>query len=381
MSEFQLTLIQLFIICGILQGLVFSILLLFRKTNGRANAMLALFLFSVSFTLFISLVLDFGWYNTYPWLHWLPFSLTFCLGPSFYFYIRFLSMPDYRFRRVDFWHFVPILFNYFHSIYHLILGRTNPYPKLHNFTEALETYGILTMALYFLLAMRLIKKYEISILDNVSNLDHITLKWLKEFIIVVFASLSIVLVFILLDFSLLIDFRREYYSTYFFKYDVPLKSINVISLYWLGIRGYFQQSVIRSYVGKKDFRKTHASINQEKIEDAHIELLIQLMEKEKLYLIPSLNLRMLEEKIGLSAREISRTLNLGLEKNFYYFVNGYRVKEAQKKLSDPCNNHLTVLGIAFDSGFSSKATFNRIFKELTGESPSQYRKKSQQTKR
>lgn len=375
MPAFQINIIQVFIICGILQGLIFCVLFLFRKTNIRANAMLALFLFSVSFTLFISLVLDFQWYNSYPWLHWLPFSLTFWLGPSFYFYIRFISRPDYRFRKIDFWHFAPVVFNYFHSIYHLILGRTDPYPKLHNFTEALETYGILSMVIYFVLALRLIQKYELSILDNVSNLDQITLKWLKEFIVVVFASLFFVLAFILIDFSLLIDFRKEYSSTYFFKYDDLIKSINVVSLYWLGIRGYFQQSILRPYPKGKNFGKMIPSMDQEKISDAHVELLIQSMKKEKLYLIPSLNLSTLEEKINLPAREISRTLNIGLGKNFYYFVNEYRIKEAQQRLADPQYDHLTVLGVAFDSGFNSKATFNRIFKELTGESPSQYRKK------
>ncbi len=377
MPEFQLNLIQLFISFGILQGLVFCILLIFRRTNFRANLMLTLFLVSVSFTLFTSLILDFGWYNTHPWLHWLPFSLTFWLGPSLYFYVRFLAMPEYRFRKIDFLHFVPVIFNYFHSIYHLILGRAVPYPKLHNFTEALETYGILAMAVYFVFALRLIRKYERSILNTTSNLQHITLKWLKEFIVVVFASLFLILAFIMLDFSLLIDFRKEYSSTLFFKYDELLKSINVVSLYWLGIRGYFQQSILPIRSVEKDFGKTKTSTQQEKVSEVHIHLLLESMEKEKLYLDPSLNLRMLEEKIDLPARDISRTLNIGLEKNFYYFVNEYRVKEARERLSDPRFNHLSVLGIAFDAGFSSKATFNRMFKELTGVSPSYYRKTSQ----
>ncbi len=373
MPSFQINFIQIFIVCGILQGLVYCVLLLFRKANFRANLMLALFLFSVSFTLFTSLILDFGWYNTYPWLHWLPFSLTFALGPSLFFYVRFLSMPEYRFRSVDFWHFVPIVFNYFHSVYHLVLGRSNPYPQLHNFTEALETYGILTMAFYFLFAIRSIKKYEILILDRVSNLEHFTLRWLKEFIMVVFASLILIVVFIVLDFSLLIDFRREYSGTYFFEFDGLLKSINVVCLYWLGIRGYFQQPIARSYTAGKGL-KDHFPVLQKEVSKTNIGLLIRAMEDEKLYLIPSLSLSMLEERIGLPAREISRTLNLGLQKNFYYFVNEYRVKEAKNRLSDPQYDHLTVLGIGFDSGFSSKATFNRIFKELTGESPSQFRK-------
>ncbi len=378
MEEFKINFVQLIVICGIIQGVIFTILLPFRKTNFRANCMLALFLFSVSFTLFTSLVLDFGLYDKFPELHWLPMSLTFWLGPSLYFYILFLTKPNYHFKKLDLLHFAPIIFNYFHSIYHLVLGRANPYPLLHNFTEAMETYGILSIIIYFLLILRIVKKYQNSIFDKVSNLEFVTLKWIRELILVVFISLAIVWIFIFIDFRVLIDYRLEYYDTVFFQYDNALKLINVISLYWLGIRGYFQMSIYPFESSKNGLKPEVIPTETEKVQPGNIDLLLQAMKKDKLYLNPTLSLRMLEEKINLPARDISRTLNLGLQKNFYYFVNEYRVEEAKRRLSMPEYDHLSVLGIAFDSGFNSKATFNRIFKEIIGESPSQFRKKIQE---
>ena len=104
--------------------------------------------------------------------------------------------------------------------------------------------------------------------------------------------------------------------------------------------------------------------------------LIGSMEGEKLYQDSSLNLRSLSAQTQLSEREISNALNHYLGKNFYTFVNEYRVEEAKERLSDINNNHLSIISIAYDSGFNSKATFNRIFKSLTGNPPNFYRPKA-----
>jgi AraC-like DNA-binding protein len=66
-------------------------------------------------------------------------------------------------------------------------------------------------------------------------------------------------------------------------------------------------------------------------------------------------------------------LNERLKKSFYDFVNGYRVEEARRILRDPRRGDQKILTIAFDSGFASKAAFNRVFKRHTGMTPSEYK--------
>ena len=68
-------------------------------------------------------------------------------------------------------------------------------------------------------------------------------------------------------------------------------------------------------------------------------------------------------------------LNMKLDKNFFDYINAFRVKEVQSKMFNSDFNHYSLLGIAFSSGFNSKASFNRIFKDMTGETPSAYKKK------
>ena len=65
-------------------------------------------------------------------------------------------------------------------------------------------------------------------------------------------------------------------------------------------------------------------------------------------------------------------VNKKVGKNFYDFVNQYRLEEFKRLLSDPKNRNLTLLSLAIDCGFNSKSSFNRHFKKVTGQTPSQY---------
>jgi putative ABC transport system permease protein len=93
----------------------------------------------------------------------------------------------------------------------------------------------------------------------------------------------------------------------------------------------------------------------------------------RLYEDAELTLATLAAKLKIHPHDLSRIINTGLEKNFNDFINEFRVREIGRKLRDPANDHLTLLGIAYDSGFNSKTTFNRVFKEMTGKTPLEYK--------
>jgi AraC-like DNA-binding protein len=101
--------------------------------------------------------------------------------------------------------------------------------------------------------------------------------------------------------------------------------------------------------------------------------LISVMQQEKLYRDGDLNLPQLAGKMEVSVHEVSWVLNKGYNKNFYQFVNHYRVEAAKELLHKEEYNHLSILGIAFEAGFNSKTTFNTAFKKITGMSPREYR--------
>ncbi|MEM6785171.1 MAG: helix-turn-helix transcriptional regulator [Bacteroidota bacterium] len=91
------------------------------------------------------------------------------------------------------------------------------------------------------------------------------------------------------------------------------------------------------------------------------------------YLDPTLSLGTLADALRLSEKELSLVLNEGLGLGYTEYVNGLRVAEAQRGLADPDQAEASVLQIALDAGFASKATFNRAFKQVAGCTPTQYR--------
>ena len=98
------------------------------------------------------------------------------------------------------------------------------------------------------------------------------------------------------------------------------------------------------------------------------------MQKEKLYLHETLSLRTLANRLQLDPNLVSYVLNNIFHKSFYDYVNEFRIEEVKRKIDDPAYSHFKIVEIAYECGFNSKATFNRVFKKLTGKSPSEYKK-------
>ena len=104
-----------------------------------------------------------------------------------------------------------------------------------------------------------------------------------------------------------------------------------------------------------------------------IQKLNAAIESSKLYRNPKLSLSDLSKSVAISERVISDAINQQLGKNFFQFINGYRIEEIKERLKDPANKHLKILSLAYDAGFNSKASFNRVFKSYTGQTPKDYK--------
>jgi AraC-like DNA-binding protein len=103
------------------------------------------------------------------------------------------------------------------------------------------------------------------------------------------------------------------------------------------------------------------------------------MESDALYLKPELSLNLLAQYTGIPSKTISAVLNQHLNTSFNEFVNEYRVRAFKQKLCTDAVKHLTIAGIAAECGFSSQATFQRSFKQLTGLSPSEFKLRTLQS--
>jgi len=102
--------------------------------------------------------------------------------------------------------------------------------------------------------------------------------------------------------------------------------------------------------------------------------IIDSMDKEKPYLKPDFTINIFAKDIDVSRSYISQVINEYFDMNFNVFINGYRIKEARRMLTDKANKNLTIVAIANAVGFASKSSFNNAFKKYTGVTPSFYLK-------
>ncbi len=128
----------------------------------------------------------------------------------------------------------------------------------------------------------------------------------------------------------------------------------------------------KTEIKAKKYERSVIEINKAK--ELSIKL-VELMESKKLYLKDSLKLDDIATTLGVPKHTVTQVLNEFMNINYYNFVNKYRLEEFQKRLKSDLNNEFTILAHAFDSGFQSKSSFNKAFKEHYNITPSQYREK------
>lgn len=114
---------------------------------------------------------------------------------------------------------------------------------------------------------------------------------------------------------------------------------------------------------------TNNSLLDQKELEYYSQALDKLVNKEKAFINPMLSLRQVAQQIGLHPNKLSWLLNEHIEKSFKEYINYFRLETFKIKALDPKNEHLTILGLAYESGFNSKTRFNALFKKAEGITP------------
>lgn len=219
-----------------------------------------------------------------------------------------------------------------------------------------------------------IYRYDRQLKNNYSYLTPFQLQWLKNF---VYIYLSIkVIAFIAwallsIDVASSIDEIRPFFNVIFVGMMVYLS--------YHGIRQYTlaqfyeydpaSRRLVRNYIRTQKYESSTMTNDDLKELQSEID---QVFQAEKLYLNPELKVHDLAAKLEVTAHKISQTLNSIAGLTFYDYVNKYRVDQLKKLLADPDQQQFTILGLGFDSGFNSKASMNRIFKQQVGMTPKAY---------
>ena len=306
-------------------------------------------------------------------------SLLMLHGPCMYLYVLCLVSDKNRIRLRDFLHLLPFLF---FNGYILIASFYPGIAEKLNLEELSQKYDppflflfflILTAIsgpVYFLLIMRLFRKLDINIFNNYSSSAGIDLGWLRK-LVLIFGIIWTILISVTVIHHVLNMFSVVFCT------DGLFLSLSMFVL----LIGYFglkqnvlfssEDLIIAESSGKTQFRYSGSRLTEEE-EKAYAGKLTAHMISSKSYLNPELSLPKLAEEVGISIHYLSQVINERFKLNFFDFINRYRVEAFKAKVKDPRFTNYSLLGIAFECGFNSKSAFNRVFKQNTGLTPSQY---------
>jgi putative ABC transport system permease protein len=246
-----------------------------------------------------------------------PFLLP-ALGPLLYFYVRQLTCPKRRFHRKDMLHFSPLLVGFWMPAWLVLMS----------------------VIIYLYLAHRLVEEFYRRLRPVLMDRPRFAFRRLDRTLLLLglFCGLSL--------------FGDPFYLT----------------LAFVGI-GMAVEAMLKPDSGVQlTMPKTDSSDARDKG-----RRLKEVVAANRLYEDAELTLATLAVKLKIPPHDLSRIINMGLEKNFSDFINEFRVRDIARKMEDPDYDRITLLGIAYESGFNSKTTFNRVFKEMTGKTPAEYK--------
>jgi AraC-like DNA-binding protein len=352
---------------GYFFGLLFAILLWIRgwQEEALSDKLLGWVLFLLAIDIqdytFGFAGINFLWEE----LNGFPRSLNLLFGPAVYFYLKSQINRQFRFNRTDLWHLTPwlvyFLFNlaiFFQGRYAVQAWQASTGYQIADWLETalfLCSYGF-----YFKKSLTLYQDYRKWTETQFSDMDSVSLIWYRNFLYLMIFSIAFKWTWFLIDVILNLDFYQDWWWN--------LATVAIIV--YVAVTGYRQRQVVQLSFSapvepvKRVIPDIDTAFWKQK--------LLDLMEAEKPHLEPELSLANLARKLKIAPTLLSLVINTAFEKNFNDFVNAYRVEDFKNRLENADVRHLTLLGVAFDCGFNSKATFNRAFKKHTGQSPSEY---------
>jgi AraC-like DNA-binding protein len=351
---------------GFSQSIFAAILIGTKKENSNADKILTAWLSLLGIE-FFTCAIDYRVFGK-PLLS----SSFLLINPAFYLYVKSLILRDFRLRWSQLFHLAPYIV--FETIAYIIYkpfslesffqsGYSHWYSYLFSFVTlvSLVHYNSASGVLIFRHRKKLFNEF-----SNIESNKKIT--WL--YFIVIFYNLYCLAVVITSTLTLFLGL--DFLLPHTLNYSALLLLVFILAFYGL------HQKTISLYT-EKEVRESHLSQSLNIPESRRIFIQTELVgyfKKEKPFLNPDLSMTMLAEHLKVPKHHLTEVMNADMGINFFQFVNKYRVESVKEMLSDP-KNHFSVEAIGYECGFSSKSSFFTVFKNLTGKTPSEYKKSMQ----
>lgn len=360
--------IDVILIMAAVQGFFLSFILLkIKKGNRFANRVLSVLLGVVS----LSIV---GYLAIFVFQEWpmraMAFldTLAYTYAPLIYLYFRVVISPPIKNAKVIGLLFLPALLHFFFSLYIVSLSET-----------ALEEYAAsgslkIGMAISFMvfigcstycivMSIRLLYKFREQA-ARVASFRY-NVNYFSIFLVALCVGYLISIVFAL----------HTFFGIQFFSFTGFYIGWMIVPFLVYGITYVIMCNPEALQIEYLPLQKNTSQISEDEMTSYH-NCLSQYMEVEQVYLNPKLTLQELALGIKISTNKLSKLINTRYACNFYDFVNQYRIEAFVEKLNNNEHETQTFMALAYDVGFNSKTTFNKMFKKIYGTTPRAYLKKS-----
>lgn len=348
---------------GFCQGLFAAILMFTKKNSSLPDKILSGWLVLLSAD-FLACGVNYEIFDR-PLL----ISSFLLFNPALYLYVSALTRSEFRLK----WHQLLHLFPFvFFSTYTYVIGE----PFLLDAFFAKDDYfvfrlvfaaaNIISWGVYNPLSLVLVHRYRIHLRNELSHIEkNQNLGWVLA--VAIFYVVYCILALLISVASFVAGFNPL--MPHIYNYSTLLAFVYVMSFY--GLR---QKAVSKRFLLKTLSVPYKNSTLTAELKDSIKNQIIRYFETEKAYLNPTLSMSVLAGALKIPKYQITEVLNTEIGRNFFQFVNHYRVEAVKQMLSDPKNKY-SIEAIGYDCGFASKSSFYTVFKSLTGETPVSYRSK------
>ena len=371
---------QYLFLTGIILSAFHSFVLFSKNDKRLSDYVLALWFCFSGISLFSFFLVYSDKHLIYPSLTVLGMPFPLLIGPLLLLYTKYQTTTN-SFKKSDLLHVFPfaIVFFFFVNIYFLpfesrseILRSGGRGYEMQGFIKLLAIY--ISGMVYIPWSAKKLLDYKKNINNQFSNTERINFNWLL-YLIIGMAIVWIIILFVQDD-----------------RFIFGAVSLFII---WMSYFGTKQVQIFRANSFPSEEEEPHSdiceennrdaetprysksSLNVENILEIHAALIKVLNEKQP-YLNPELKLTDLAVLLGVHPNHLSQVINSQCGKSFYDLINERRIQEFIFRLKQKESKQYTLVALAFDCGFNSKASFNRNFKKYTQLTPSDYYKISMQ---
>jgi AraC-like DNA-binding protein len=379
--------IQLAALVGALQGLLLSVVLVAQRKNRTANRLLAALM--VSFTIYLasSVYYSAGLVRVFPHFFGISYQMPWVFGPLVFLYAVAASDRSWRFQPKTLLHFVPVAINALATSPYYMMSGARKIAMLDRWIAGeiplqlviLDPFKYVSGIAYSVATVLYLRRHFRKIELGYSNTRRVNLRWLLFLTIAAFG------IWVLASTLRVTDVSSQLR-------DDHITLAMAVLVYAIGYMGLRQPEVFRYETAeypvpeRTDTIPQGALPNEESIAPRYersglsaVEAqqlkasLISVMDAERPWRDSELTLADLAARLNSTPHKLSEVLNAEIGETFYDFVNGYRVREVQRRIEAGDARVRKMLALALDAGFASKSTFNQVFKKHTSQTPSDFR--------